>query len=70
MGCIKKKIGKEYEENRKIQKIIEKSFEVEPDVALICLGNMNGRWRALEPPGEPGEHRCQWKNDRRMDPKL
>ena len=42
-------MGKEFEENRKIQKIIEKLFEVEPEVALICLVDMNGRLKSLEP---------------------
>ena len=49
MDCSKNKTGKEYEENRKIQKIIEKLFEVDPDVALICLGDINGRLKKLEP---------------------
>ena len=49
MGCSKNKSGKEYEENRRIQKIIEKLFEVEPEVALICLGDKNGRLKRLEP---------------------
>ena len=41
--------GKDYERNRKIQKDIEKLMEVEPDVALICLGDINGRLTRLEP---------------------
>ena len=49
MGCSKDKKGKEYEEHRKMQKKIEKYFEVEPDVALICLGDMNGRSKSIEP---------------------
>merc|ERR1711874_28589 len=49
IGCSKNKSGKEYEEHRKIQKLIEKLFEVEPEVALICLGDMNGRLKAIEP---------------------
>ena len=49
MGCSKNKTGKEFEENRKIQKIIERLFEVEPDVALVCLGDMNGRLNSIEP---------------------
>ena len=39
----KKRSGRDYERNRKIQKSIEKLMEVEPDVALICLGDINGR---------------------------
>jgi len=49
MGCSKNKTVKDLEENRKIQKLIEKLFEVEPEVALICLGEMNGRLRSIEP---------------------
>ena len=49
MGCSKSKRGKEFEENRKIQKIIERLFEVEPFVALVCLGDLNGRLSSLEP---------------------
>jgi len=61
MGCSKNKSGKEYEENRRIQKIIEKLFEVEPEVALICLGDINGRLKRLEPNIETDN------NGRRMD---
>ena len=43
------KSGKDFERNRKIQKLIEKLMEVEPDVALICLGDINGRITKLEP---------------------
>jgi len=53
MGCSKNKTGKEFEENRKIQKIIERLFEVEPDVALVCLDDMNGRLNSLEPQIDP-----------------
>ena len=49
MGCSKNKKGKEYEENRNIQRKIEKYFEVDPDVALVCLGDMNGRIKSIEP---------------------
>jgi len=45
----KNKSGRDYERNRKIQKTIEKLMEVEPDVALICLSDINGRLRRLEP---------------------
>ena len=45
----KNKTGKDFERNRKIQKIIEKLLEVKPDVALVCLGDINGRLRKLEP---------------------
>ena len=45
----KNKSGKDFERNRKIQKLIEKLMEVEPDVALICLGDINGRLTKLEP---------------------
>jgi len=49
MDSSKNKTGRDYEGNRKIQKIIEKLFEVEPDVALLCLGDFNGRLKRLEP---------------------
>ena len=62
MGCSKNKTGKEYEENRKIQKIIEKLFEVEPDVALICLGDMNGRLKSIEPQVDPDSNGKWWRN--------
>jgi len=42
-GCSKEKKGTEYEANRNIQRKIEKFMEVDPEVALICLGDMNGR---------------------------
>jgi len=45
----KNKSGKDFERNRKIQKLIEKLMEIEPDVALICLGDKNGRLTKLEP---------------------
>ena len=45
----KSKSGKDFERNRKIQRITEKLMEVEPDVALICLGDINGRLTKLEP---------------------
>merc|ERR1711874_930176 len=35
--------------NRKIQKLMEKLMDVEPDVALICLGDINGTLTKLEP---------------------
>ena len=45
----KNKSGRDYDRNRKIQKTIEKLMEVEPDVALVCLGDINGRLTRLEP---------------------
>ena len=45
----KLKSGNDFERNRKIQKTMEKLMEVEPDVALICLGDINGRLTRLEP---------------------
>merc|ERR1711874_610524 len=45
----KNKSGRDYDRNRKIQKTIEKLMEVEPDVALVCLGYINGRMTKLEP---------------------
>ena len=49
MGCSKKKKGEEYEANRELQIKIQKYIEVEPEVLLICLGDINGRLKALEP---------------------
>ena len=49
MDCSKMKSGKNYEHNRKIQKIIEKWIEVEPGTMLVCLGDFNARMRELEP---------------------
>ena len=49
MDSTKKKKGKDYNKKRKIQKQVEKLFEVDPDVSLICLGDMNGRLKKLEP---------------------
>ena len=49
MDSSKNKSGIDFERNRKIQRIIEKLFEVEPDVALLCLGDFNGRLKRLEP---------------------
>ena len=45
----KYKSGRNYDRNRKIQKTIENLMEVEPDVALVCLGDINGRLTRLEP---------------------
>ena len=45
----KNKSGRDYDRNRKIQKTIEKLMELEPDVALVCLGDINGRLTRLEP---------------------
>ena len=49
MDSTKEKQGKDYNRNRKIQRQVEKLFEVEPDVSLICLGDLNGRLKNLEP---------------------
>merc|ERR1711895_372350 len=38
-----------YRKNRKIQEEVEKLMEVEDDTELVCLGDMNGRLRRLEP---------------------
>ena len=46
---IKNVSGKDFRRNRKIQNIIEKLMEVEPGMALMCLGDMNGRLTKLEP---------------------
>ena len=49
MDSTKEKQGKDFNRNKKIQKQAEKLFEVEPDVSLICLGDLNGRLKSLEP---------------------
>ena len=36
MDSCKNKTGKDFEENRKIQKIMEKLFEVEPEVSYYA----------------------------------
>ena len=41
--------GEYFRKNRKIQSIIEKLMDVEPGIALMCLGDMNGRLTKLEP---------------------
>ena len=45
----KLKSGKDFKRNRNIQRQIEKLFSVEPDVSLVCLGDLNGRLTKLEP---------------------
>merc|ERR1712121_377638 len=45
----KLKRGKDYLRNRQIQKQAEKLFAVDPDVSLICLGDLNGRLTKLKP---------------------
>ena len=45
----KNKSGKDFERNRRIQKLIENLMDVEPGVALICQGDINGRLSRLEP---------------------
>ena len=49
MDSTKEKHGRDYERNRKIQNQVEKLFEVEPDVSLICLGELNRRLKKLKP---------------------
>ena len=49
MECSKEGKGKDYDANRKLQKEIEKYMEVEPEVYPICLGDLNGRLKILEP---------------------
>merc|ERR1711913_183715 len=40
---------KDFKNNRKMQKEVEGLMDVDPDTALICLGDMNGRLTKLEP---------------------
>ena len=56
MDSDKKKSGKNYIRNRKIQLQVEKLLEVEPDTSMICLGDFNGRIKTLEPNIETDEN--------------
>ena len=49
MGCSKERKGEDYDANRRLQKEIEKYIEVDPEINLICLGDINGRLKTLEP---------------------
>ena len=49
IGCSKEKKGENFEANREMQRRIERYMEVDPEVLLICLGDINGRLKALEP---------------------
>ena len=48
-NCCKETQGRKYAVNREIQKEIEQYLQVEDDKHLICLGDLNGRLRTLEP---------------------
>ena len=52
----KRKSGKDYIRNRKIQEQIEDLLEVDPETTLICLGDLNGRMKTLEPEIETDEN--------------
>ena len=47
--CTKQLKGKDYERNRNIQKKVENLMGVDPNTALLVLGDMNGRLVELEP---------------------
>merc|ERR1711895_310877 len=47
--CTKEVKGKHYERNRKIQTKVEHLMKVDPNTALLVLGDMNGRLIELEP---------------------
>ena len=49
LDSTKLKSGKDYVNNRNIQKQIEKLFAVDPVVSVVCLGDLNGRLRKLKP---------------------
>ena len=49
MNCCKEAAGPNFRANREIQKEIEKYIVVDPGVNLFCLGDFNGRLKALEP---------------------
>ena len=45
----KSKSDDDFKRNRELQRKVEELMEVEPEVALINLGDMNGRLSKLEP---------------------
>ena len=47
--CTKQLTGKDFRRNRSIQSQMEKLMEVDPDTALVVLGDFNGRLSKLEP---------------------
>ena len=47
--CTKQLNGKDYERNRTIQNKVENLMGVDPNTALLVLGDMNGRLVELEP---------------------
>ena len=42
-------MGRHFEKNRRFKKVVENLMDVEPEVALLCLGDINGRLTKLEP---------------------
>ena len=42
-------MGRDFNRNRKIQKLVENLMDVEPEMSLQCLGDINGRLTKLEP---------------------
>ena len=48
MDSNKRTKGVDFDRNRRIQKQVEKLFEVDPETSLICLGDLNGRLKTLE----------------------
>merc|ERR1711895_68382 len=47
--CTKQLVGDDYERNRTIQNKVENLMRVDPNTALLVLGDMNGRLVELEP---------------------
>ena len=47
--CTKQLEGDDYDRNRTIQNKVENLMKVDPDTALLVLGDMNGRLTELEP---------------------
>ena len=47
--CTKQLSGKDYDRNRSIQTKVENLMKVDPNTALLVLGDMNGRLIELEP---------------------
>ena len=47
--CTKQLRGRDFDRNRSIQKQVEELMEVDPNTALLILGDFNGRLTRLEP---------------------
>ena len=69
MDCCKQTNGPNFRANRRIQEKIERYMMVDPGVHLVCLGDFNGRVKALEPRIETdpnGKMNKHWVNTHGM----